>query len=48
MFSMNERLKLCEKENEELKTEIKNLRAVNTDLRDGWDKTLEEKDANSN
>lgn len=26
----------------ELKTDIKNLRAVNSDLRDGWDKTLEE------
>ncbi len=26
----------------ELKTDIKNLRAVNQDLRDGWDKTLEE------
>ena len=44
----NEKLALLEKISdlrkklEECTTDVKNLRAVNEDLRNGWDKTLEE------
>ena len=40
-LALLEKISELEKENEELKTDIKNYKAVIDDLRNGWDKTLE-------